>query len=186
MHFTYRDPGIDPESELNLRQGDVLECTASLTEVLNTYHKHYAENVNNRYFLVLTQSCDLVQGRGDPCKARYISIAPARPLSLVVERAIRTLAEDDINVELPVCTEKARSRLSQFLERLLNNNEPDYFYLHNDPVLNFPEPCCTFLRLPIALRAKEHYQMCIDARLFGLNESFQAKLVVLQYNKLGC
>jgi hypothetical protein len=171
MHFTYCE-----DATSDLQQGDILNRTPAINAVLNEVHPHYANNSSNRYYIVLTQSCDLVQGRGDPCTSRYISIAPVRPLSLVIERETARLAEADLVVENPVCTSRAKSRLTNFLERIFNNNETNYFYLHQDPTMAFPESCCAFLRLSIAIRAKEHYQTCLTARVLGLDESFRAKL----------
>ncbi len=174
MHFTYITPQADGQGDLC--QGDVLKRTPELEEVFESYHPHYSSNQSNRYFLVLTQTCDLVRGRGDPCKARYISVAPVRPLSFVIERHILELEECDIQSELPICTGRNKSKLQMLLERIFNNNDSDYFYLNSEPTAEFPENCCAFLRIPVALRAKEHYETCLNARLLSLSEPFQAKL----------
>jgi len=54
-HFTYADV-IDKES---LKQGDILEKTEGLKKDLEVYHPHYYTSESYRYFIVLTQSCDL-------------------------------------------------------------------------------------------------------------------------------
>ncbi|MEK6770097.1 MAG: hypothetical protein AABY62_00440 [Pseudomonadota bacterium] len=173
MHFTYCG-----DKATDLLQGDILVQTPEILATLKEVHPHYANNAGNRYFIVLTQSCDLVRGRAgdDPCPSRYIAIAPVRPLSLVIQRETVRLAEPDLSIPTPVCSSQARNRLHNFLERLFNNNEPNFFYLHEDPSMGFPESCCAFLRLSIALRAKERYNTCLNARLLQLDESFRAKL----------
>jgi hypothetical protein len=62
-----------------------------------------------------------------------------------------------------------------FLNRLLNNNEKEYFYLHEEPQIGLYSSCA-FLRLSIAIRADEHYAMCRDARIASLSPEFQSKL----------
>jgi hypothetical protein len=173
MHFTYCG-----DRATDLLQGDILTQTPEILAVLKEVHPHYANNTDNRYFIILTQSCDLVRGRpsDDPCASRYIAIAPVRPLALIVQRETARLAEPNLSTPTPVCSSRARNRLHNFLERLFNNNEPNFFYLHEDPSMGFPESCCAFLRLSIALRAKEHYNTCLNARLLQLDESFRAKL----------
>src|ERR1700679_1779586 len=70
MHYIYTDA---PDAA-SLNQGDVLTRTPELDAVLTEYHPHYARHPSYRYFLVLTQSCDLVRRKGVPPDARYISI----------------------------------------------------------------------------------------------------------------
>lgn len=173
MHFTYRNDVND-----DLIQGDILNRTHEIERILTDVHPYYAKNPANKYFIVLTQSCDLVRRRNkDPCTVRYISLAPVRPLSLVIERQIQGITDKDITTEdLPVCSLRQKNQLQQFLARLLNNNDPDYFYLHKEPTLAFPDSCCAFLRLSIAIKAKEHYSTCLDARVLRLEENFRAKL----------
>jgi hypothetical protein len=159
-------------------QGDLLEKTEALNTALALAHPYYASHEHNRYFLVLTQSCDLVKGRGyqGPCKARYISLAPVRPISVVLERAIETEKCSVLSKHIPVCSARSKQRITQLLERIINNNEADYFYLQREPLHGLAEDCCAFLRLPIAFRAVEHYDTCLAARLLSLAEPFQAKL----------
>jgi hypothetical protein len=66
--------------------------------------------------------------------------------------------------------------LNQFLQRLFNNNESDYFYLHSEPTKGLGEDSCAFLRLSISIRAPEHYEKCLKSRYLSLSEPFRAKL----------
>jgi hypothetical protein len=129
---------------------------------------------------VLTQSCDLVR-RDGPCKASYLTIAAVRPLERAVERYAQQLLRDDLERTLGVGSNDRKSRLVQFVEKVLNNNEPDHFFLHqaSDPVGNH---CCAFLHLSIALKAHLHYPMALQAKRLQLTESFQHKLGYLVGN----
>lgn len=171
MHFTY----IEPEGDL--KQGDIIKRTPDIDAVLEDVHPHYFRKSENKYFIVLTQSCDLVRGRDfDPCKSRYISIAPVRTLDYILQREILSNQIADLAADLPVCTNRSRNSLHLFLERLFNNNESSYFYLHTEPTLGFVGAHCAILALPIALKAPDHYQSCLNARILGLNDNFQSKL----------
>src|ERR1700722_20956259 len=66
-----------------LEQGDLLQPDAELQALIQTYHQYYAQHHENKLYVVLTQSCDLVY-RDGACKAHYISIAPVRPLRTVI------------------------------------------------------------------------------------------------------
>ena len=82
-HFTYTI-----RLEDDLCQGDVLKKTEPVVGLLGEVHPHYVED-DYTHFLVLTQTCDLVRGRGGPgCKSRYITLAPVRPLDLLIGREI--------------------------------------------------------------------------------------------------
>ena len=63
-----------------------------------------------------------------------------------------------------------------FIERLLNNNESLYFYLHREPSKGVSEDQCAFLHLSIALKADLHYEMLLNAKCLQLKETFQHKL----------
>lgn len=170
MHFTYSESPLSTD----LRQGDILKRTPELEEVLKQAHPHYFNKPDNKYFIVLTQDCDLTRRDGKPCSARYIELAAVRPVSILLLRWLETIREKSI--EFPVCTADNRKRLVQFMERLLNNNAEEYFYLHKEPQSSFPEDCCAFLSLSIAIKAELHYEICVKAKLIELKDSFRAKL----------
>lgn len=183
-HFTYCFP-IDKTS---LMQGDVISRTDDINLVLKEVHPHFYHHPKNRYFMVITQSCDLVLGRrGDACKAPYITIAPVRPLSEVVRRQVDDLSEAGFQSDLPILSSRAKSNLSMFLSRLLNNNEPGYFFLEaaSTPL---EEDCCAMLNLSIAIKAPLHYEKCLAAKIVQLDQAFQAKLgwlVGQMYSRVG-
>lgn len=166
-------PYINPDGDL--AQGDVLEVTHELQKVLNTYHPYYVQNKENRYFILLTQSCDLVR-RSSGLGARYISLAPVRSAQQVVERQLAKLVDGGITADVPVGLDKSKVRFEQFLERLINNNEPDFFFLRANPSMGLAEDHCAILRLAISIRADEHYDTCLKARFLSIQDTFRAKL----------
>lgn len=168
IHWAYKDPH---QSDV-LEQGDVLQLTPPLVELLRTYHPYYADHPLNRFYVVLTQSCDLVRRDGG-IKTRYIAIAPARPLPAIIEYEFYSkLKRVD---EVLYGSTRVQTEVEKFLERLFNNNEPAYFYLEPEPTRGFSEPMCAMLPLAIAFKS-EHYQTLLDAKILGLEDSFQAKL----------
>lgn len=183
-HFTYE---VVP-NKAQLMQGDVLERTDEFDNLLKTVHPHFYEHTKNLYFLVLTQSCDLAPHlAGGKCKARYISVAPVRSLDLVLKRHIDANKNSKVRAELPVLSERTRNKTNEFLHRLFNNNELGYFYLESADT-QLQDDCVAFLNLSIALRAEEHLQKCLDAKILQLAEPFQAKLgwlVGQMYSRVG-
>lgn len=184
LHFTYRQEPLEKE----LYQGDVLSRTPELEDVLREVHPHYFRRTSNSHFLVLTQSCDLVRRGGKPCDARYISIAPVRPLAVLTERQIQRFQIPSLSDESPVCSERDRNRFHQFLERLFNNNEAEFFFLRRAVDRGLGEDSCAFLALSIAIKSELHYDTCVRAKVLELGDSFRAKLgwlVGQMYSRVG-
>ncbi|WP_419660489.1 hypothetical protein Dvar_08500 [Desulfosarcina variabilis str. Montpellier] len=170
-HFTYvKDP-----DKSNLCQGDVLRVTEDISSVLKRYHPHYFKS-DYIYFIVLTQSCDLVRRDGKTCSAKYITLASVRPFDVVLNREVKKIQSEEFEIKSGICRSNRRNTIESFTTQLLNNNQKEFFYLHEDDDLKFPEPCCAFLRLSIALRANDHYDKCLDAKHLQLTEEFRAKL----------
>lgn len=174
-HFTY-DDSLDVES---LQQGDVLKRTTDLDAILKEVHPHYHSSVSYKHFIILTQTCDLVPREigGRKCKSRYITIAAVRPLQLAVEREMERLMRlREFDYKLGITDDKTRSSLKNFVERLLNNNEDDFFYLEADPKHGLPEDSCAFLHLSIALKSDLHYETLLKSKVLQLRVEFQHKL----------
>jgi hypothetical protein len=170
MHFTYQPPTFD-----QLRQGDVLKKTPELLQLISTIHPHYAGE-GYLYFQVITQSCDLVRRSGQLCKSRYITLAAVRSLDLIIERAIEKFDDRvDFNGAL-LCSKRHKRALSDVLNKLYNNNDTNHFFLNAAIEFGLPQDCCTQLHLSISIRAYEHYDVCLNAKIVELKESFRAKL----------
>lgn len=170
MHWTYK-----PSSESDLEQGDILQRTEYLTtQVLNKYHPYYSEHPDNRLFIVLTQSCDLVKRSGG-CKSDYITLAPVRPLRVIIEREFHTqLRNLKLNAQ-PYGSKRLKLSFSDFLSKLFNNNDPRYFFLKKQEDKQIAEDMCAITSLSISIKT-EHYDECVKARALQLDDLFQAKL----------
>ena len=76
VHFTYK---CNPDMS-SLCQGDILKITEEIKTVLTEVHPYFL-NDQYKYFMVLTQSCDLVRRNGSKCKTPYITLAAVRNFS---------------------------------------------------------------------------------------------------------
>jgi hypothetical protein len=169
-----------------LEQGDILQKSEALEALLTKYHPHYAQHPDNKFFTVLTQSCDLVPRPGG-CSARYISLAPVRPLKVVLRREFDGKLENTSPGAQPFAPHRVRTSFEQFLQRLFNNNEPPFFYFEAAHQSGIYEEMCAMLALPISLKP-EHYDTLRAAKLAGISDVFQAKLGWLigqMYSRVG-
>ena len=181
-HFTYA-----PLDGTQLNQGDVLKRTPEVEETLKTVHPHYARD-DYRFFIVLTQSCDLIRRDGRPCASQYVTLGAVRPLKLVFEREIRRFQYDAVEKKLDICSRAQHPKMVQLAERLLNNNQAGYFFLQCEPGSGLEEDHCAFLQLSIALKAELHYEKLLNAKIIQLSDSFQHKLghlVGTMYSRVG-
>jgi len=169
LHFTYQPP------DGHLQQGDVLVRTPELQAVLEQVHPHFANKVDYGYLMVLTQSCDLVV-RGGRCKGRYVTLAATRPLDVAIRRQLGRHQRSPREGRLGYCALSQRPYMRQFIERLLNNNEPGLFYLHRELQTGLKEPRVALLRVSAALKSELHYKVCLSARIAQLRPQFQSKL----------
>lgn len=182
MHWTYK---LNIESDLE--QGDILLPNNYLTDVLNKYHPYYISHPDNQLFIVLTQSCDLV--RRPKCKSPYITIAPVRPLRVVIETELHHLLKnlsDEANSQ-PYGSTRVKAMFVDFLSKLFNNNDPRYFFLKKQEDKNIAEDMCAITTLSISIKI-EHYAECLNARILQLDDIFQAKLgwlVGQKYSRVG-
>ncbi len=167
-HYVYREP-----NKTTLNQGDVLQKTAALITHLDQYHRYYAHHSDYKYFIVLTQTCDLVL-RDGVCKSPYITVAAVRPVEEVLRREAASY-QVPWQREAGVVGAKSAEKLVMFLTSLLDNNQDGYFYLHQDVGLGIQQSCCAFLPLAVTLKI-DHYKLCLDAKIAELSDTFQAKL----------
>jgi hypothetical protein len=164
-HYTYE--AFSPEDDLY--QGDILEPTESIRSVLESVHAHILETKYTG-FLILTQTCDLVR-RGDAqCKSRYINLGVVRPLEHVLWNFLnKTCQKVQISGEVleGFYLLKSRQKAHDLLKRIVNQNEQTLgvFYLHSDGAVGIVDPSVALLQVSIAIRAKEHYNTLVEARL---------------------
>lgn len=183
VHFTYK---ANPDMN-SLCQGDVLIKTDELIETLRTVHPYFC-NEEYKYFMVLSQSCDLVRRNGGKCKTPYITLAAVRDYDDFLAKTLigNNMAENCHGFLL--VEEKARTRVYQMIERVYNNTEPEYFFLYKDNTLDFPKPMVVYLKVSIALKSEAHYQKCLNAKQLELSDEFKAKLGWLvgnMYSRVG-
>jgi hypothetical protein len=172
LEFVFRD--VEKTDWSSLQQGDVLIRNTELQDALAQAHQYYANASDYRYFMILTQSCDLVRRDGTKPKSPYITLAAARPLQVLVERYI---SKYDLNLDaaIRICDKKHENRIVSLLERLLHNTEPSYFFIKAGSHKNIPDDLCVFLALSVALRIA-HYDECVRAKIAQLDDVFQAKV----------
>ncbi len=183
IHFTYKK---DPDMTA-LCQGDVLKKTDELMAILREVHPYF-QNDGYKYFMVLSQSCDLVRRDGQHCKTPYITIAAVREYSDYLERTlIAKRYAENFNGCLLV-DERYRQLVTQLVERVYNNTESDYFFLYKEDALNFSKSMVAYLKVSIALKSEKHYQKLLDAKVLELSDEFKAKLGWLvgnMYSRVG-
>lgn len=183
IHFTYK---ADADME-SLCQGDVLNITEELEEVLKEIHPYFL-NEQYKYFMVLSQSCDLVRRNGKNCKTPYITLAAIRSYDSFLERTlIKEKFAENVGGFL-LMDEKKKEKAYQLIERIYNNTESDYFFLYKEDALEFPESMITYLKVSIALKSQEHYDKCLAAKKLELSDEFKAKLGWLvgnMYSRVG-
>lgn len=183
IHFTYK---ADADME-SLCQGDVLNITEELTEVLKEIHPYFL-NEQYKYFMVLSQSCDLVRRNGKNCKTPYITLAAIRSYDSFLEKTlIKEKFAENVGGFL-LMDEKKKEKAYQLIERIYNNTESDYFFLYKEDALEFPESMITYLKVSIALKSQEHYDKCLAAKKLELSDEFKAKLGWLvgnMYSRVG-
>ncbi len=156
-------------------QGDVLQRTEKLQDVIRIAHPYYADADDYHFFMVLTQSCDLVRRGGKQPKSRYITLAAVRPLKVALERELAKYSAGLPNFPIRICDKQGETRVKQLLERFLNNTEPGFFFIRKGSKDIFERDYCVFLTLTIAIRSS-HYDECLGAKVAQLSDVFQAKV----------
>jgi len=183
VHWTYeQDPFVDGGEDL--KQGDILGTTAELRSAVAEVHPWFADE---KYlgFVVLTQSCDLVQR--PECRASHIALSPIRDLGSYLETLLgRECAKPIARMVFP---RDRKGKARELLARVLNQNEraATLFYLHPDEEVGIVAPSVATLRVSFALRA-QHYDTLKNARVGRLCKEFADKLGWLlghSYSRIG-
>lgn len=164
----------------SLCQGDVLEKTDDLIEVLKQAHGYYADAADYTHFVVITQSCDLVR-RGNKCKAPYITLAAAKPMRPIIEQELNARQKKVAKSDFTYQTTRSKRDLEMKLEKYLHNTVDEHFFLPCDGSDSIPEDLIVFLRLSVAL-SKDHYEAMLVSKVAELEDVFQAKLGWLKGN----
>lgn len=180
---------FSPEiNRTSLLQGDLLVRNEHLCASLRDGHSYYAKASDYTHFLVLTQSCDLVRRGKKPCKARYITLAAARPLQTVVDRFLESRVLDSDKLSFRLFEKSDENVARQFIERIVHHTEEGYFFIPKSGSHTIARDLCVFLPLSIAIRSQDHYEACLSAKVAQLTDVFQAKVGWLtgnQYSRVG-
>ena len=171
IHFTYKEK-MDMSS---LCQGDILNVTDDLSAVLKNIHPYFL-NEHYKYFMVLSQSCDLVRRDGKNCKTPYITLAAVKSYDSFLKKTLigKNMAEEI--GDFLFMDERKKTKAYQLIERIYNNTESEYFFLYKEDALDFPESMIAYLQVSIALKSDEHYEKCLAAKKMELSDEFKAKL----------
>ena len=153
IHFTYK-PRPDMKT---LCQGDILEITEDISKVLKNVHPYFL-NEQYKFFMVLSQSCDLMRRNGKNCKTPYITLAAIRSYSDFLEKMFLKGKYAEKVGKFLIMDEKNKDRAYQLIERVYNNTEPEYFFLYKEDALEFPDSMVAYLKVSIALKSDEHYR----------------------------
>lgn len=182
MHFTYNE---SPD-KTTLCQGDVLLITDDLKVVLKETHPYFTKN-DYKYFIVLTQTCDLVRRNKGLCNSPYITLAAVRSYNDFIKKVSPQFKVKNVNNFLLLDKNSSTSFL-QLIERLYNNNESEYFFLARETEVGLDESMVAFLKVSFALKSDLHYDKCLEAKKIELNDDFKAKLgwlVGQMYSRVG-
>lgn len=130
--------------------------------------------LDSEYFVVLTQSCDLVRRRKNP-KSPFITIASVQHLESALNDHTSKIKDQNIDSQLNICNLSYRTQTLQYLERLLNNSEKSHYCLPVECHNNFSNDYCIVLNLSVAI-SSEYYNRCLEAKIGQMEEIFAAKL----------
>ena len=181
LHFTYNEK-INVTS---LCQGDVLTITDEIRAVLKDCHPYF-QHEQYKFFIVLTQSCDLVRRNGD-CKSQYITLAAVRSYDEYIYRNANYFGVENFK-GLMLLDEKKFNTFFQLVERVYNNTESEYFFLAQDSNVGLNEHMIAYLKVSFALKSDLHYDKCLKAKKIELSDEFKAKLGWLvgeMYSRVG-
>lgn len=154
---------------------------------MDEYHPYYSRHQDNKLYIVLTQSCDLVR-RSNACKVDYITLAPVRPLSVIINREFsQHILNNKTSSSQAYGSKRNRDIFKDFLRKLFNNNNPHYFFIRRQQDRHIAQDMCAITSLSISIKS-DHYSECREARILQLEDVFQAKLgwlVGQKYSRVG-
>jgi len=173
QNFQYADE-FDYEQ---LYQGDVLVRTPELDEALKDIYPYvHSEKEKYKFFIILTQSCDLIRRNGKLPKADQLTIAAVRSIRYFLKAEVAKLQKYPELKKADICTADKKTKVIQMIERLISNEKDPYFYLNPGPETPYNDPMIAYLRITFPLRLTEHYNTCRNAKRVQLAPIFQAKL----------
>lgn len=168
-HWTYDE--FEPNDDLC--QGDILDRSHELTQLLDEVHPHFNDP---KYvaFIVVTHTCDLVTRHGGRCKVHYVTLAVIRALSEVFPSLLQEFCATEVS---GVYDADLKGKATELLQRILNQNEQalGLLYLHPDVDAGIVVPSVALLRIKFSFRA-DHYDVLKASRVGRLAPLFSSKL----------
>lgn len=176
--FIYSSPDEDEKdyTETDLRQGDILEKTSELSSILDEIYPYHSKEKTYPYFMVLTQSCDLVRRKDEEYpRADCITLAAVRPINYFLNQLFSRYQHKRLRGSRILLSEK-KGDLKRELERLISNDLPPYFYLHPTDKTPFHDSQVVYLRITLPFRTEDHFRALLAAKKLELIDVFKAKL----------
>ncbi len=173
MHWTYEKP----EEISELQQGDILEPSEALLNLFNEVHPYFTQP-KYRGFLILTQTCDLLRRERagqKSCSATHVCLSVIRSVQDIISQSLSSrfgyLAPG-------IYASHSKKAVENLVERLVNQNENalGLFYLHRDIDSGISVHSVALLRVAISVKAADHFNTLLKARVGRLSKEFQPKL----------
>jgi hypothetical protein len=162
-------------SEKSLLQGDILKVTDKFRQnFIDFYPAIKHPDGENKYAMVLTQSCDLVKTEKRKPKLNHLNVCLVRSLKSLIERIINDEIRPTVIGDKKLLLRDALDRLKDKLSKLLNNSElKTHFFLPKKHPFN--EDMVAILPLSFSFRT-EHYELLLANKVLELKPDFQAKV----------
>lgn len=181
--YTYRDQA----SENSLLQGDILKVEGQFRQYFMKFYPAINHpDGEDRYAMVLTQSCDLVRTQNRKPKLTHINVCLVRSLKWLIQRLIideiKPLSIAGENLLQKDTLDQLKDKLSKLLN---NSDQKTYFFLPKQ--LPFVEDMVAILPLSFSFRT-DHYDLLLQNRVLWLKSEFQAKVgnIISQlYGRIG-
>lgn len=182
--YVYRDK----HSENSLLQGDILKVDGRFRDYFKEFYPaiDYSDDKNDKYVMVLTQSCDLVKTEKRRPKLSHINVCLVRNLKSVIQRVIdeeiKPVSIGGKNLLQRAALDQLKDRLSKLLN---NSDQKTNFFLPKK--MPFQEDMVALLPLSFSFRI-HHYDLLLENRVLGLKPEFQAKVghIISQlYGRIG-
>lgn len=160
----------------SLLQGDILKVDGKFRENFNKYYPAIKHNEGeDKYVLILTQSCDLVKSDSRQPKLQHVNVCLVRPFEAVIANIIENEAQPEIIGGSKILLKDAMDKLKDQLLKLLNNNDQKiHFFLPKKAPLT--QDMIALLHMSFSFRMEQHYEELLANRILSLKPEFQAKL----------
>lgn len=181
--YVYREK----TAESSLLQGDILKVEGQFHDYFKEFYPaiHHPES-EDKYVMILTQSCDLVKTKKRKPKLSHVNVCLVRSFKAVIDKLIteeiKPVSIGDKNILPKADLDKLKDRLAKLLN---NTDQKTHFFLPQK--FPFKEDMVALLSLSFSFRI-DHYDLLLQSRILGLKTEFQAKVghIISQlYGRIG-